>query len=299
MTTTSNAAVRSAPRRIAERMSRLPTLPTSVARIQAALNDARTTANDVERAVRPDAALTTNLLRMANSPFFGMARKVESVKQAVMVLGLRRVYEATVGAAFSRVIPKRLPGYDLDAAAFWLHCVATAILSERLARAAHGRAPELIFTAGLLHDVGKLVIGSFLAEEPALVKEELRGTGATLIGAERALLETTHAEVGLEVCDRWQLPQAIGWAARWHHAPSAATAGIDRVLVDLVHVANDLAHMLGLGTDVAELQRALDEPAVTRLGLRPKQAEAVAAEAVDDVQSLAQLFLAPTEKGGH
>jgi len=299
MTSTGTASVRSAQHRIAERMSRLPMLPTSVARLQAAINDPRSTAADLEKAVRPDAALTANLLRMANSPFFGMPRKIESVKQAVMILGMRRVYEATVSAAFARVIPKRFPGYDLDASEFWLHCVGTAVLGERLARAASGRAPDLIFTAGLLHDVGKLVIGSFLAEEPELVKACLQGSGATLIAAERELLDTTHAEVGGAVCDRWQLPSPISWAARWHHTPSVVGGGVDRALVDLIHVANSLAHLLGMGVDAAELQRALDQSAMSRLGLKVKQIETVAAEAFDDVRNLADLFSTPAEKGGH
>ncbi len=298
MTSPGASALRTPQGRIVERMSRLPTLPASVARLQAAINDSRSTAADVETAIRPDAALTTNLLRMANSPFFGMPRKVESVKQAVMILGTRRVYEATLSAAFARVIPKRLPGYELEAAEFWLHCVGGAILSERLARAAMGRAPELIFTAGLLHDVGKLVIGSVLGDEPGQLQGSLAGSGATLLGAERALLETTHAEVGGLVCDRWQLPTPISLAARWHHAPSAAPAGVDRSLVDLVHVANDLAHLLGFGTDAGELQRTIDEAAVRRLGLSVKQAEEVAAGAVEHIQQLAELFAgAAAEKG--
>jgi putative nucleotidyltransferase with HDIG domain len=297
MTSTGTASVPSIQERIAERMTHLPTLPSSVARLQVVINDPRSTVADVESVIRPDAALTANILRMANAPFFGMARKVDSVKQAALVLGMRRVYEATVSVEFSRVIPKRLPGYELDASEFWLHCVAVAVFAERLAQGAGKRAPQMLFTGGLLHDVGKLVIGSFLAEEPGLVAASLRGGGMTLAAAERELLGTTHAEVGGTICDRWRLPPPIAWAARWHHTPTVATAGVDRPLIDLVHLANDLAHLLGFGADTGELHRSLDESAADRLGLKVKQVEQVAAEAVEPVRELAELFAAPSEKG--
>lgn len=283
----------SIPVRIVERMTQLPALPTSVARLQVAINDSRSTAADVERVIRPDPALTANLLRMANSPFFGMSRKIDSVKQAVMILGMRRVYEATVSVAFANVLPKHLPGYEIAASEFWLHCVGVAILGERLARQAGSRAPDMIFTAGLLHDVGKLVIGSFLSEHPERLASSLEGSGATLVTAERELLGTTHAEVGGAICDRWQLPSPIAWSARWHHTPGVAAGGVDRALLDLVHVANDLAHCLGLGADSGELQRSIDEQAVARLGLGAEQLELVAAEAIEHVRQLAELFAAP------
>jgi len=119
--------------RILDATAALPLLPSSVMRLRTVLDDPRSSADAVEAVVRPDAALTGNLLRMANSAFFGVPRRIESVRQAITLLGMRRVYEAAVGASFLCLIPERLLGYGLEASAFWRHCVAVAVLGERLA----------------------------------------------------------------------------------------------------------------------------------------------------------------------
>jgi putative nucleotidyltransferase with HDIG domain len=276
--------------RIVNATAGLPLLPSSVMRLRTVLDDPRSNAEAVEAVVRPDAALTGNLLRMANSAFFGVPRHIESVRQAITLLGMRRVYEAAVGASFLCLIPERLLGYGLEAGAFWRHCVAVAVLGERLAVGCGKSPPPLAFTAGLLHDIGKLAVAPFLAEVEGEVRSRLRAGGGSLLEAERELLGVTHAEVGSALADRWQLPTAICRAVRWHHDPGASGDVGERLLVDLVHLANDLAHLLGFGVDAGELCREVDGAAAARLGLRIRQVEAVVAQSTQQIEQLADLF---------
>lgn len=267
----------------------VPTLSDVVSRVHVLMNDPRSSAADFERVIRTDPGLTTNLLRLANSAFFGVGREVVSVRQAVTVLGTRRVFDLAAAVSFMAVLPGRLPGYDLDARAMWRHCVAVALLGESLAGSVGFGRPDLLFTAGLLHDVGKLVISTFLANQREELERRLRGGGMALPAAERDVLGTDHADIGAAIAVRWQLPSSIAAAARWHHDPDAAPKETDRALVDLVHAANGLAHMLGFGADVAGLQRPLSAAACERLGVTAEQLEAVACDSLEPIEQMAGL----------
>ncbi|MDD5308938.1 MAG: HDOD domain-containing protein [Deltaproteobacteria bacterium] len=278
---------------IVARIRNLPTMPGAVVRLFALAKDESSNAGDFEQVIRPDPAMTANLLRLANSAYFGCRRQVTSVRQAITLLGVERVFEIASGAFFARTMPARLPGYDVPADAFWTHCIAVAALSERLAKELGFEAPSLTFTAGLLHDAGKLVIGSFLLEESERFVSSLRVEDATLVEVERRLLGTDHAEVGALVAESWDLPPAIGWAAQWHHLPGGIPEGVDRMLVDLVHAADCLAHSLGFGADVGELSRRVDPLVTERLGIKARRLERVASELIDQIGEMGKIFGQP------
>ena len=164
-----------------------------MAKLSLLLGDERSGAADFERVIKPDPGMTANLLRAVNTAYFGLGREIASVRQAVTVVGTRRLFEIVASSSFSKIIPDRIPGYELDARAFWLHCVAVAVLGERVAGEISQRAPELTFTAGLLHDIGKIVIGTFLDESSEKVmgrmEEEER---LAFVAAEREILMTDH-----------------------------------------------------------------------------------------------------------
>jgi putative nucleotidyltransferase with HDIG domain len=273
----------------------LPTLPTSVARLAALINDPRAGTLDFESVIRPDPALTANLLRLANSAYFGLSREVVSVRQAVALMGLKRVFEMATSVSLVRVIPPFLAGYGIAAAGFWTHCIAVGTLSERLARDLGREVPDLLFTAGLLHDVGKLAISSFLLDEALPMHARLANGRISFVSAERTVLGTDHAEIGLAAAERWALPPAIGVAARWHHAPLEAPTPEGRVVAGLVRAADCLAHMLGFGTDVGEMRREVDRRVVEMFDLRPARLERVAGDTLAEISELALLMTVPQE----
>ncbi len=284
-----------APQTILERVKALPTLSTAAVRLSELARDPRSSAADFERVIRPDPALTANLLRISNSAYFGLRCRVESVKQAVTVLGLSRISEVAAAAAFAPIIPTRLPGYEIEAAAFWLHSVAVAVLSERLAQELGRKRPELTFTAGLLHDAGKLAIATFVSRESTEILGRVRG-GSAFASAERAVLGLDHGDVGGIVAEAWHLPPAVVAASRWHHAPDDVPDDAERGLVDLVHAADGLAHALGLGTDAGEMARQISPGTEARLGIRARRLERVAGASMDAIRDMAGLF-APAQGG--
>jgi putative nucleotidyltransferase with HDIG domain len=177
----------------------------------------------------------------------------------------------------------------MPATSFWLHGIAVAVLSERLAQRTRAADVRQAFTAGLLHDVGKLVIGDFLEQESGAVREKMQRL--TFLDAEHEVLGTDHCEVGLTVAQRWSLPPEVGQAARWHHAPESAQA--HQSTVDVVHVANVLAQSFGLGTDIGELSRHFSSEAAGRLGLDREGLDRLMGESFDDVMTYAHVMGEP------
>jgi putative nucleotidyltransferase with HDIG domain len=268
----------------------LPTLSATTVRLWALVRDAGSSSADFERVIRPDLALTANLLRVANSAYFGLRTRVESVRHAVTMLGLKRVTELAASASLAPAIPRHIPGYEMDAAGFWLHSVAVAVLAEKLAVALGCGTPDMLFTAGLLHDVGKLAVASYVARNEAPIRDRMRG-GRPFVLAEREVLGHDHAEVGDAVAEAWNLPRPARWAIRWHHRPSGADAGA--TLVALVHAADALAHQLGFGADAWELAREIDTGVEERLGVRARRLEAVASDSLEAIREMGALFRAP------
>lgn len=270
-------------------IERLPTFSQTVVRLAQLLRDEEAGPGEYEAVVQLDPALTANILRIANSAFFALSRRISSVHDAVTLLGTRRLFEVASMAAVQAVVPPKLPGYAIDSANYWSHSLAVAVLAERLAKERRLAVPALTFTSGLLHDIGKLVISAFLASRLDQLRALLDADQRPLDACEREILGADHAEIGAELAQHWHLPEQVVWAIAHHHQPSLLPDGSPNPTLDLVHAADCLAHTLGFGADVAGLQRTVDAQAMTRLGLRQVDLEHVASRALPEIEGLAQL----------
>jgi len=267
-------------------VDRLPTLNATVVRLMGMLHDDDIGFGDIEKVIRTDPALTANLLRTANTAYFATSRRVESVRQAISVLGLRRIVDVVTLSAMAEVIPEKLPGYGLSAQAFWRHCVAVAVLAEGLGRRLETGRSGLAFTAGLLHDLGKLVISTFLARRPGEPSTDVR---LTSVESEQATLGTDHAQIGKVIAEAWRLPHAVALVNQAHHAPWEVEddSQSDDYTVTLVHVADGMAHAFGFGSGVNDSQPVFSQPALDRLKLGKRQAEQVAWASLEHIEALA------------
>ena len=278
---------------IVARLRTLPALDASVTRLAGLVQDPNSTIESFEKVIRADPALTVNLLKLANSAMYGGRATVVSVHDAITRVGTRRVWEVASAGAFGKVMPKELPGYDIDAVGFWRHSVAVALLSESIARTVRLPNAGDAFTAGLLHDMGKLVIEGFLAEKRAELLDRLEAQNLSMIHAERELLGTDHAVVGLAVAERWRLPAVLGAATRWHHDPSGAPDPAQRDMAGVVHIANGLAHAMGFGSDIAGLRRGIDPSILARFSLAPETMERIASQALAGILEMGRSLMSP------
>ena len=147
---------------IMTKVSSFPSMPQAGIKLRAVLAEEDVPVEEIEGILRHDPGLAANVLRLANSAFFGVPKKVETLKHAVMLLGVKRFAQIAVSASMSKNMDKAFEGYDLSPGALWIHSIAVSNTAEALAR--HKNFPETndVFTPALLHDIGKLILGQFI-----------------------------------------------------------------------------------------------------------------------------------------
>jgi putative nucleotidyltransferase with HDIG domain len=263
-----------------------PGMPGAAAKLLSLLNESDTSVTQVEEILKYDPGLTANVLKLTNSAYFGLPSKIGSVRQAVILLGAKKLIQLVLASCVRAVMGKAVAGYDLPAGELWRHSIAVSVAAETLVKELKLPAIDVVFTAALLHDVGKLALGGFVDDD----LKEIEGAASADIPfevAEQSVLGTDHAEVGALILNRWSFPPDIVRAVQWHHAPDAGPQ--TSCLVDVVHVANVLATMIGIGGGREGLRHLPSEAAVRRLGLRAFQLEKVASQTLQWISELSDI----------
>jgi len=253
-------------------VQQVPSLSAVVLEVLASFDKENIDTASLVQKLGQDQGLTARVLRVANSPFYGISSKVGSVGEAVVVLGFHNVRSLVAGAGIINQFPAS-EGDSLDRLAFWQHGLGTAVCAQVLAKAL-GRDPALAFTAGLLHDVGRLVLDAYFQANFKAVMAHRMAEDSTLLDAELTVLGVEHAQIGFELARRWKFPVSIQQAIRDHHQPERERA----TLTDLVHTANVLCHALDIGNSGYEMVPPLSSSAWTRLGLDWEKVPAQMAE---------------------
>jgi putative nucleotidyltransferase with HDIG domain len=261
----------------------LPSLPQVIIDLQSAISREDVSIDAIAETVSLDQALSAKALRVANCSFYGVPGRVVSIRQAIGMLGLRSVSTVLTISAVSQSIPRpSCPGFDMER--YWRHSVAVALCARNIARALRLDA-DVAFTAGLLHDLGRLALAS---QEPACLSESLRRRDeldCTMLEAERATLGTDHTALGGQVAERWHFGPAVVDAIRLHHEPPASAQA---TVVDIVHVADSIAHALDVAGDPNEMVPALDPTAWNRAGLSEGQTLLILKDTEAEVDGLCE-----------
>jgi putative nucleotidyltransferase with HDIG domain len=263
------------------RLRDLPALPQALASLLEALQREDVAIDDLAATLSQDQALAAKTLRLANSSFYGLRGRVNSIRDAIGVLGLRSLSTALTAAAVSGCFAQpRCRGFDL--AAYWRHSIACGLCARHLARSLRlddGTA----FTAGLLHDLGRLTLASLAPDWLEPVYDQRRQLDCTMLQAERDVLGTDHAELGAHVARRWHFGNDVVEAIRLHHAPPA---GATVSLTDLVHVADVFVHGLDLAGVPDEMVPPLAADAWGRVSLSEAECETVFEQTEAELEEL-------------
>jgi putative nucleotidyltransferase with HDIG domain len=271
---------------VRRRVGELPALPQAVMQALAILRSDNPRIDDCAARIAVDAALTARTLRLANSAFYGVSGRVATLQDAIHVLGTQTLAALlTAAAVLPHLADRQRLGAEYDV--FWRHALGTALASQALARL-QGIGADLAFTAGLLHDIGRLALATHFPDEHLAVARCAAETDVSLLSAERRLLAIDHAEVGAMIARNWHFPAAVVQAIALHHEPPAPSDGGHRAtLVDIVHLANAVAHALDLSQLPDELVPDIDPGAWARLALTPAQGLQLLAHTEVGVQALA------------
>jgi putative nucleotidyltransferase with HDIG domain len=274
-------------KKIVPAIKSFPGMPGTAVRLLALIDNPAMRVSQIEKILRQDPGLTANVLRLANSAYFGIPSKVGSIRQAVILLGLKRLIQMVIAACVSAIMDKPVPGYDLPAGELWRHSIAVSVAAEGLVKELKINAAEEIFTAALLHDVGKLVLGEFVKDDFKQIETAV-SQGISFEMAETIVLGTNHADVGAHILTRWSLPPEIVSAVRWHHAPDRADQ--TNIMLDIVHAANFISMMIGIGTGRDGLQHQPSVEVTERLGLESYHLEKVASQTMQWVTEISEVL---------
>ncbi|MDR2724848.1 MAG: HDOD domain-containing protein [Candidatus Adiutrix sp.] len=251
---------RLAAKREVKRIKNLPTLPGVVAKISRMVENPETSAAEIGRLIAQDQVLSAKVLRMANSAFFGMSRKISSIPSALMILGFDVVKGLVLTSSVFDMIQKSMAG-------LWEHSIGCAAAAGAVAETLGRDDAEEILVAGLLHDLGKVVLALNLPDDLKLIREQTQSGRMFFYEAEAAVLDFHHGEIGQWLAEHWNLPESLAEPMRLHHHPERAV--ICPEVTAIVHIADSVIRGWGFGYSGDDLAPPISPAAWDLVGLKP------------------------------
>lgn len=255
------------PQSLVNKSLELVSAPTTYARLNAVISDPDSAIDDISAIINTDPALTTRLLKIVNSPFYGFPSQIKTISRAITIIGTRELTHLVLATSVMNAF-RGIPANLMDMDTFWRHSLACAITAKFLAEATHQGNYEQYFIAGLLHNIGSLVLYQSVPELAREAINSARFGHEVLHEAEQRIIGFDHAEVGAILLQNWRLPDSLAQVARYHHQP--AKADHDQMEVAIVHIADILVSSVPFGHNGDQHVPPLDEQAWQRLGLLPQ-----------------------------
>jgi HD-like signal output (HDOD) protein len=268
----------------------LPEIPAIVIELNEVIADPLSTADKMAQVINKSPSLTALLLKIVNSSFYGLPSRVDRVSLAVTLIGTRELSSLALGISIMTMF-RSIPSSLLTMRSFLKHSLACGIAARLLAAQKTLRQTEQMFTAGLLHDIGRLILFIYFPEEALGALRQARHTSERLYRVEKQRLGCHHAQIGQFLLGRWRLPLIIENTVCFHHEPANAP---DPVPAAIVHVADLLVNALGIGTSGELLVPPLDGRAWETLELSPSCFEVVVHQTLHQLDTLE--FLLPENR---
>ncbi len=266
--------------RIFKTLKDLPPMPQVAQKARKVLADPNSSFTDLAKVIETDSGISTRVLKMANSPYYGLSGNVSSLHHASSVLGAKTLMELLNLACSSEILGGNLDGYDLAAGELWKHSLAVASGSQIIARRVDMSLEQDAFSAGLIHDVGKIILDPYVLERKAEFQAVVGLEKESFIEAEKRILGFDHAELASEVCERWQIPKHITLPIRYHHDPTPSSGD---TLSYIVHMADAIAIMSGIGAGIDGLLYTIHKDTMGFLNLGEEDLSEIMADIADYV----------------
>jgi HD-like signal output (HDOD) protein len=243
--------------------------------------------------IEKDTVLAANVLHLVNSALYARRGTINSVRHALSILGINKLRNAVLGMSITRMWNQTRPPSSWSMGRFDLHSAAAAILSDLLAQRLPVSYPEGAFVAGLLHDVGRLLIALSLGEEHDRLLQVHEDTGTSYVDCERSILGFTHPELSAEALAVWNLPEPIQVAVRYHHSPETDPSELGPggvALSRVVDAANQFVNSRGISILANNGTDAANATLVEKLGLDRDGIEGVLVDFKSEYEAMAPLF---------
>ncbi len=243
---------------------------------------------DIAKIIEYDPAVTASLLRTCNSAFFGLTHPVESVRDAVAILGIDQVVELTLLNASAKTLNKSWKGYGLNEGALWKHAVSSALIAKDIAAKIAPESRNTIFTAALLKDIGKTVLDKFIQKSLDKIQTLVDHEGYSFVEAEKRVIGTDHAEIGAMLAKIWKFSPKMVRIIRHHHIPDE-TMQHDRDIA-IVYLSDCICMMMGVGVGADGLAYRFNDKIIRELAISPDDISKIIADFTFNMQKVEALL---------
>lgn len=227
-------------------ISSVPTLPTVVSRITTLLQNPQTSADEIGHVITTDQSLASKVLKLVNSAFYGFPGRISTITHAVVILGFSTIKNVVLTASiFEAFKASKSDDTYFDMGKFWMHSIACGAAAQTIAQQKGVPNKEEFFIAGLLHDIGKIIMLQYLPDEFEKVLHSLKEENRLFYDAELSMFSTPHPSIGGYLTELWNLPQNLNYAVKFHHNPSMEREHFE--ITAIVHAADIIVRALNLG----------------------------------------------------
>jgi putative nucleotidyltransferase with HDIG domain len=265
----------------------LPETPEIIIEFSEVADDPRSSANDIAEVISRSPSLASQLLKVANSAFYGFVSKIDTISRALTLIGIKEIRSLVMGIVIMRLfhsISKEL----VDMSSFLRHSLACGILSRILAAQKRLPHPERLFTAGLLHDLGRLAWYHYFPEQAKLILLMARKTGLSLYDIEKECLGISHEQIAGYLLQKWHLPASLASIIVHHHTPSRSTAPAETAIV---HMADLAINTIGLGHSGEHIIARFESNTWDRLQIAPVVLKIAIEQTMEQVDIMETIFV--------
>ena len=285
-TRTENSGTKIDPIKLIRNKIKLPSLPVIFSQINEAISDPKSSATHVANIINKDSSLSARLLKIVNSALYGFPSRIDTISRAVAIIGTKQLSILALGTSALAVF-KDIPSDLLDMRLFWKHSIACGIIARIIASYKNDKMTERFFLAGLLHDIGRLIMLKYL---PLQAKEALlraKRTNRLLCTTEEEVTGFNHAAIGSILVKEWKLPATLENAIRYHHNCSECKISLEPAVV---HLSDIITNALGIGTSGEQFVPSLNTKAWEEIGMSTGVLAATVREAEPHIVQTVHIF---------
>jgi putative nucleotidyltransferase with HDIG domain len=268
---------------ILKRVKELPPMPQVVIKAQELIADSNADTKKIAEIIETDQSIATKVLKVANSSFYGMSGKISSISHASVVLGHKVLGEVVTLAGAEGILDRKLPGYGYDSKDLWKHSLAVAFGSKIISNSKKPDLAKEAHMAGLIHDVGKIILDSYIVEKKEEIESFMEKEEKTFFDAESQYLGFNHAEIASEVCKKWNFPESLNIAIKYHHQPGNSGGN---ELCYILHMADYIAILSGIGYDCDDILYELEEGTMDYLNVTNEDVSKIVSKVTESVSKI-------------
>ena len=273
---------------IANQTVEIATLPEVTMKIIEVVQDPRSTAHDLHNIVRNDPALSSRVLRVVNSAFYGLPGQIGSIDRAIMLLGLNAVKNIAIAASISKMFKANNVNDDFSGRDLWTHCVAVGAANKLITTAIGLALPDEAFLAGLIHDIGLVAVLQCHCEQlPEIVR--MAKSGIPFCKAEEAVIGANHQEIGVALTEKWKFPRSFQFVSGYHHAPEEL-AKENRLLSVVTHISDVICARQGIGLKITIDTETPQSELLDEIGLSCEQLDQITGNIDEELETVRALI---------